>query len=564
MWTRQDKCLLRVKWLYTVRRWKRLNLDSLVQSYGFFLLVGFFWYLCFRVVSRLCENIYSQNVIGPIILHRIVAFGYFAILIVVSTGHILTAYSSLFRGRDLPTLFGSPYPLDRLYRVQCLETLFLGGWVSGLFCLPIVAAYGWELEARWWFYPIVLVGLIGFLVICGAIGILIILSIARWLVGRPLRTAIGSILSIAGLMAVVSYTAMTKLAMLDNIEAAKLGETLANMRLSSSPYIPSQWMAELMASARTDDFRRAFLYLFLLWANALFLWNLVAELGMRWYSDAWLWSQERIGLFKKRREGRRFRRKRLWITKLFPRRIGPIVYKELHVFARDFSQWGQLALILSLILFYMAHTQNITFDEPQTRARSQLAFFNVILLGFIQATLSLRYTFPSISLEGRAFWTVKSSAIGIGRFFFTKYYLHTAVLLAIGEGMGLMLNHIIGVDPALNVVCAFVLFLFSFGFTSWSLGFGAIFHKFEAVSAAEVTSDTGALVAMILTLMYFGISVAFLARFALDHTPGTDIVGQLALEPEMILYATIFLLIQTCAILFPAAYGLKKLEEAVL
>jgi len=146
MWTEQDRSLLRIKWLYTARRWKRLNLDSVLRSSGFFLLVGFFWVLCYQVVSRLCGTIYKYEVIGPLILDRIVSFGFLAALIIVTIGHILTAYSSLYSGLGLPQLINSPYPLHRLYRIQCLETLFLGGWVSGLFCIPIILAYGWELK----------------------------------------------------------------------------------------------------------------------------------------------------------------------------------------------------------------------------------------------------------------------------------------------------------------------------------------------------------------------------------------------------------------------------------
>ncbi len=563
MWTDQDKHLLRTKWLKILRRWKRLNLDTVIQSYGFLLLVGFFWFLSYSVVARLCNNIYHTDIVGPIILERIISFGFFAVMLIVTIGHILTAYSSLFRGHELPTLIVSPYSLERVYRIQSFETLVLGGWVSGLFCIPILVAYGIELDARWWFFPITLLGLIGFLVLCGSFGMIFMVVTARWVIGRPLRSAICSLVLLTLFVSLVFYTALANRELFSNIEVAKLGEKLANLRLSSNPYLPSHWMAELMSASRSSNIQSILLYITLLWINALFFWNIAMELGSRWYADGWLWAQERISLFQKRREIR-FRKKKLLFPKLLPRRIGMIVYKEARVFARDFAQWSQLVLILALILFYVAHTQNLTFEESQLRAKNQLAFFNVILLGFIQATLALRYTFPSISLESRAFWAVKKSSVGIHRFFFTKYYLHALVLLLIGEGMGLLLNHVLGIDPALSQVCAFVLFLFAFGFTSWTMGLGAVFHKFEATNAAEVTSDAGALVTIIFTLLYFGISIAFLARFALDYTPGTDIIGEFALQPDLILLATVFLLIQTCVILLPVIYGIKKLDQAII
>ena len=369
-------------------------------------------------------------------------------------------------------------------------------------------------------------------------------------------------LFITSFLALVIYTAFTNQDLLGKVEAVKIGESLANLRLSSVPYLPSHWMAELMNAGRNGDWGRMFLYLALIWSTALFFLQLSMEFGNRWYADAWLWAQERIGFFPPKRDNARYRRKRLILIKLRPRYAGSIIFKEFHLFARDFSQWGQLVLILALVLFYVAHTKNFVFDDPASNARNNLAFFNVMLLGFIQATLSLRYTFPSISMEGRSFWVVASSGIGFYRIYFIKYYLHAGVLLCIGLGMGYLLNHILDVDPTLNLISLFFLFLFSFGFTSWCMGLGAAFHKFEATSIADVTSDTGTLVTMIFTLFYFAISIAFLARFALDHIPGASFAGQLALRPEMIVYSTIFLIIQTLVILLPNIYGLKQLEKA--
>jgi ABC-2 type transport system permease protein len=565
MWTQQDRSFLYIKWLQTSRRWKRLNLDSILQSSGFFLLVGFFWLLCYKVVSSLCNQIYYKyDVIGPIVLDRIVSFGFFAALMVITVGHILTAYTSLFSGSGLPQLVGSPFPMRRLYRIQCMEALFLGGWVSGVFCIPIIFAYGWELKATWWYYPVMLVGLVGFLITAGMIGIIIMLMIARWIIGRPIRTAIGSVLVLGGFFSIILYTSIVNRDLLGNIEIHKLGEKLANLRLSAYPYLPSHWISQLMQAAHKGDVYNAFLYLGLLGSSAFFLWHLAMEFGHRSYNQAWLWTREKAHLFSRSRDAKLFRKKRIWFPKLLPRQSGAVVYKERRIFARDFSQWGQMVLILTLVLFYMAHTKNFTFNEQNFQVKKMLAFFNVILLGFIQATLSLRYSFPSISLEGKSFWVVASSAIGLKRFFFAKYYLHTSILLVIGLGMGSLLNNILGVDPTLNAVSLLVLFLFSFGFTSWSMGFGAVFYKFEATGAADVSSDTGALVTMIVTLLYFAISVYLFSRLAFTQTQGTDFIGQLAINPSLILLCALFLFIQTCAILIPPVYGLKKLKNAVL
>lgn len=566
MWTQEDKSLIRVKYLQMLRRLEHLNLDSYLKSFLFFLLIGVFWALCFLLVKRLLTNANSIEIIGPLIIKRLIAFGLFALFIIVAGSHVLTAYASLFKAQELPKLFSSPYSLQRLYRIQCIETLLHGGWVLAMFCLPLIIAYGLELPATIWFYPIVLAGLAGFFAIAGCLGILLMLIIARWIISRPVRMTVSTVLFLGGFIGIFFYLALASKIFTRGVTATKLGEALANMRLSTLPYLPSHWMAELMVSAQIQDGWRVGLFLLLLTSTALLLWNVVTELGNRWYAEAWLWTQERVGTKQLLWGGRPFKTKTLWLIRLLPSRISGLVYKEVVLFIRDFSQWGQLVLILALTLFYIIQTQNVMSGETATRMKIMLACFNVLLLGFIQATLSLRYTYPSISLEGKAFWVVASAENGVERTFFTKYYLHTFCLLAIGLGLGTVLNRIVSVDATLNLISLTVLFLFSFGFTSWSLGLGAIFNKFEATNIADVSSDTGTLVAMILTILYLGLSLSFLAAFALLYTPGSTFSDVLALNQEhgLMFNLTLFLLVQTCSILLPTAYGLKKLKDAVI
>lgn len=566
MLTPRDKCLLWAKSLKVRRRLRRLNLDSVVQALGFVFLLVIFWGLCFHFVSKLYGNVYHIDVIGPVILKRIVSIGFFSAFIIVAGSHVLTAYSSLFRSHELVHLMSSPYPVRMAYRFQSLEALIKGGWVLGLFCLPFILAYGSELGVQWWYYPLVLAGLGGFLGIAGLLGILIMLFIARWIAGRPVRSAAAIALFLGGFLGVFALLAIYNQDLTRVVSPSRLGETLANMRFSSIPWLPSQWMSELMAASLSADPSRALIYLGMLVSTAFLLWHAALELGERWYADAFLWTQDRVGLMNRPRQRGPVRFRKLWIMRLLPRRAGGFIYKEIRLFARDFSQWGQLVLIIALILFYTAHTQNAIQGDAFSRTRYLLAFFNVTLLGFVQATLSLRYTYPAVSLEGKAFWVVASAENGVNRCYFAKYYLHSFALLLIGQGMGMTLNHILGVDPTLNKISLFVLFLFSFGFTGWTLGLGAVFRKFEATSPAEVTSDTGTLIAMIVTLMYFGVSIAFLASFALKYTPGASLIELLALNQEqgLMVYITAFLLIQTASILLPTAYGIKSLRESTI
>lgn len=561
MLTVADRNLIHVKWLRMMRYWRRFNLDAFLQASAFLLLLGLFWTLCFAGVSRLCNNLATVEVIGPIILTRFLSLGFFAASLIVFLGHALTAFGSLFRGHELPLLMSTPYHLNNMFRIQCGEALIRGGWGLALLCIPVLLAYGWALDAPLIYYPIAMIGLLGFWGVIGLSGIIAMVCISRWILGRPLRTAFASAFLLVTVFSLVGYVVANNSDLFTQVDANAIGERLANMQLSTLPYLPNQWLAGLLTASVQNDWKTVGINLLLLISGAFLLWQFTMELGDRWYREAWLWSQERIR-FMKTRESKEFRPRGLRAIPFLPKASGAILLKEIRLFVRDFSQWGQMVLIFGFVLIYIAHMQNVNLEGTESEERAYLlVFFNVMLLGFIQATLSLRFTFPSISLEGRAFWKVMSSGVGMPRFFFTKYYLHSFFLLVVGESMLYLLNSILQADATLWMISSTSLLLFAFGFTSWTMGLGAVFHKFDATSAADVSSNTGALVTMILTMIYFAVSAALLAAFALGHTPGVDFATLLAIEPDLMFYVTLFLLWQTCAILIPVWYGLQKLHE---
>jgi len=190
-----------------------------------------------------------------------------------------------------------------------------------------------------------------------------------------------------------------------------------------------------------------------------------------------------------------------------------------------------------------------------------MAFFNIVLLGFLQATLALRYTFPSISLEGKASWTLFSSSMGIREFYFTKYFLHASILLLFGGSITWALNSALGIDPILHRLCMLVLVMLSFGLASCTLGLGAIFHNFEAKTISEVTSDTGALVAMIFTLLYFTGTMYLSARFALNYYFGLPFFQQFDRQPILYLDTAGFFALQYLALAVPTSLGIQTLRK---
>jgi ABC-2 type transport system permease protein len=280
-----------------------------------------------------------------------------------------------------------------------------------------------------------------------------------------------------------------------------------------------------------------------------------------------------------------------------------LLIKEWFIFRRDFSQWGQFLHLMALVALYVVQVRDISFPDQAYRIRSIISFFNILLLGFVQATLALRYAFPSMSLEGTAFWAVCKSPVGISRYFLGKYTCHFLWILAIGEIMTVILNRVLHLGQPFSGIAMVIVAILSLGFTSCTVGLGAVYPRFDAAGAADVSSSAGALVSMALTLSYLAFSAAILARLIMNILPmeGASFLDGHGWEGVLIIAAgfgcswmrmalpgsaegwlvqhlpvsgvwdildinstillTFFLLLQVAAIVYPARAGMRQLEE---
>ena len=102
-----------------------------------------------------------------------------------------------------------------------------------------------------------------------------------------------------------------------------------------------------------------------------------------------------------------------------------LVIKETLLMARDWGRLSQLFLLLALILVYLYNFSVLpTLDSPDLAMflKSTIAFLNIGLAGFVLSSLGVRFLFPAISGEGRAFWILKGSPIGLRKILWVKFF----------------------------------------------------------------------------------------------------------------------------------------------
>ncbi len=595
----------RMKWLLARRTLSRFNLDSFIRAVSFLALLGIFAAICFVGIKQLCVNLMAIDIVGPLIIKRSFAFGLMTLFVMIVLSQLVNTYSHLFQSRELTLLHQSPLASGQVFGPQAAEGLMKGCWMAAIFVLTILFAYGRGRHAPWSFYPLAVTGVVPYLLIAAGLGMLMMLLLAWLVVGRKRRERFLAVFALGGVGLFIWWGRIAA-GWISGAKTAEslqehLGEALANLRISSNLYLPSYWMSELVESAIEGREFDVILPILLLVTTAWLLLTFLWFLGGRTYRSAWLSCMERGSVKRGRSYIQRFGL-RFPFTAL-PHWFRSLLIKEWFIFRRDFSQWGQFLLLMALVALYVVQVRDITLPDQAYRIRSIVSFFNILLLGFVQATLALRYAFPSMSLEGTAFWAVCKSPVGISRYFLGKYACHFLWILAIGEIMTLILNQVLHLGQPFSGIAMAIVAILSLGFTSCTVGLGAVYPRFDAASAADVSSSAGALVSMVLTLSYLAFSAAILARLMMNilpmegasfldghgwegvlmiaggfgcswirmllpgsaeewlvqHVPVGGVWDILDMNSTMLL--TFFLLLQVAAILYPARAGVRQLQE---
>ena len=177
--------------------------------------------------------------------------------------------------------------------------------------------------------------------------------------------------------------------------------TVAAIGSPDSPLSPHYWASQVLLDILGLRKGDSLFFLLMLFAAGLGLMSLGYYLAVFLYPRGFSRAQEsdtkRIA-----GSGLTDRLLRLYLRPL-PRAGRELVLKDLKAFARDKSQWSQLFLLGGMIVVYLYNFSVLPLDRtpvPRFFLEIILNFLNLGLAGFVIASISTRFVFPGVSLEG--------------------------------------------------------------------------------------------------------------------------------------------------------------------
>ncbi len=364
--------------------------------------------------------------------HQVLATVSVFLFAVLLASNVVTAHSTQYVSADLALLASSPVSLPALYASRLVLTLVQSSWMVLVFSLPMYIAFALTSPTPLWFLLAVVLVLLPLLAIPAALGTMITSALMFIFPARRVRELLMMIGALFVALLVFLIRTQQPERLLNPSSIYDISEFFSAFRAPASPLLPSTWATEVLATARQGDALPWFV-LFLLWSTAAAMIVLGCWQARALYRQGYSRAQEA--------QPARFTAAPMLdrllelATRPLELRFRSLLLKDLKSFLRDPTQWSQLFLLLALVVVYLYNfsvlPSNFTFAT--FFLQNLFSFLNLGLAGFVLSAVAVRFVFTAVSIEGQAFWIIRSSPLSLRRFLWSKFWTALPPLLVLSQ-----------------------------------------------------------------------------------------------------------------------------------
>lgn len=451
---------------------------------------------------RLLKYLDGVELIGGLLIWKLTAMTLLTTFSMVALSSLIIALSTLYYSSDLRFLLRSPVGERTAFADKALETVFFSSWMIVLVVLPYITALA---QVKGWgvgFHAVFLLLMLPFMVLACALGIAFTLVLLCLFPSSRTRDVLWvlSSLSVALLYVLLRFSEPERLIRPDALRL--VAEYLDYLQAPTAPYAPSWWLTQAMNAYVQGRWNLFWEQAALLCFGALGACAGLLALAGRTYARGYSGAQE----------SRRLRRP-IDIPPGLEHRLAagsPVLaslcWKERKTFFRDVKHWSQLVLVAALCGVYMFSIHRLPLDTPDIK--SLVCFINIGIAGFVLSSLGLRFTFPSISLEGRSFWVVRSAPLAVETLMLEKFLFSLFPMLLLATFLIAASNRLLQADRFISWLSVGTIWLLTWTLCGMGVGFGAVFPRFKVENIHQVESSAGGFAYMACALALVAVTVA--------------------------------------------------------
>ena len=475
-----------------------------------YAMVGLaFWAGLFALFYRVLKYFKNVEVFGDLLAFKLLAMSLITFFSLLIFSGILTALSKYYLSRDLPLVHSLPVPAEKIFLARWLETSVDSSWMVIAYSLPLFLSYGVVYKAGALFYTTLLLNILPFCLIATTLSILLVLVLAPILPAGRMRSLSLVLGVLIFLILLISFRLMRPEKFANPESFATLLVYFKDMEMANDPYLPTTWFFDVIRSALSGAAGKAFFHTALSWSfcgSLLYLTTWIAgPLYLRGFSRTQTVYGKRLG-FKVLRRLR-------WPGPLqwLPGPVRAFALKEIKTFLRDQTQWPQIFLLAALIVLYLYNFSVLPLERAPAQIvylQNLFSFLNMGLAAFVLTAVSARFVFPAISIEGGAFWIVKSAPLSARRYLWVKFFIYFVPLFFLSELLIIATNVLLRVTPFMMALSVTTMLFLAPGVVALALCLGTLYPDFSSENPAQSVTSLGGLIYMTLCVGFIASVIA--------------------------------------------------------
>jgi ABC-2 type transport system permease protein len=512
--------LLRVNALQSWRRLLSLRnqsrlLTSVIMSFVVGYLVLSFW-LFYHALWFVAKFPGLGAVLTERLMYALFAFLFGLLLL----SNLVISYTNLFRNRETAFLLTLPIPTQTIFRWKFIESILLASWAFLFLIAPLLVAFGLVRGAPWHFYAMTLVLIALFIVLPGVAGAWLAILVGRFLDRHSFQIAVvATAVTLLALAAFWWKAQPATNALLGERTLEALDQLLAKTRFTMFPFLPSYWLSAAVLQWAEGILRGAAFFALVLLSHTLFFGSLAfTRLGNVFYDTASaVQSRAPHGSGRRRfRSQREFPDPPGLLEKIFGRLLWlsrdgrAMAVKDIRMFWRDTTQWGQSVMLFGLLGVYIINLRNFTHQLNSEFWVNLIAFLNLGVCALNLASVTTRFVFPQFSLEGRRLWIVGMAPMGLARVIKTKFWLTSVLSLVVTSGLIMLSCYLLRMTWDRVIFFGAVVTLMAFALNGLAVGLGVLYPNLKETNPNKIVSGFGGTLCFVLSSVYILASVLLL------------------------------------------------------
>ena len=511
--------LVRTNALHSWRRLKAIRSQSrLLTGIIAFFVTGYL-VLAFELFYHGMKFVAKFPGLGSVLMERLfyTLFAFLFALLLLS--NLVISYTNLFRNRETAFLLTLPVSTQTIFRWKFIESIMLASWAFLFLIAPLLVSFGLVRDVPWHFYPmtVLLIGM--FIILPGVFGSALAIGIGRHLDRRSFQVVL--LLIALLLLAFVAFWWKTNPVdddLLDKRTLEALDRLLAKTRFTMFPALPSYWLSSSILQWAEGITNGALFFAAVLLSHTLFFGSIAfTRFGNLFYDTA-------SAVQSRSSDGKKFAFNQLAknpeapgaLEKLFARiplldaDVRAVAVKDLRMFWRDTTQWGQSVMFFGLLGAYIINLRNFTHQLTSPFWINAVAFLNLGACAFNLASVTTRFVFPQFSLEGRRLWIIGLAPMGLVRVVQTKFWLASTLSLFVTLGLVTLSCYLLNMSWSDVAFFGAVITVMTFALNGLAVGLGVLFPNVKETNPNKIVSGFGGTLCFVLSSVYIIASLTLL------------------------------------------------------